>query len=331
MAICIRRREFVATLGGAAAVWPAAARAQQAGRTWRIGWISGASRESLQSSLNGFPEGMRDFGYVEGRDFTMEWRYAEGVYDRFPQIAEELLRLKVDVFVLGTPAAINAVRRATSAVPIVMGYSTDPVGNGFVESLARPGGNITGLASSSEDTAPKQIELLATAVPHLSRVGVLVNPRNPNSSPVLRNAQAAAEAVRIGVTPVQAQTPEEIDAAFEALSRYGAQALMVTSDGFFTSQRERLAVLALRNRLSSIFPQREYVEAGGLMSYGESLKEFFRRAATFVDKIIKGAKPADLPIEQPALFKLVINRRTADALGISIPPQLYLFAEEVIE
>jgi putative ABC transport system substrate-binding protein len=148
---------------------------------------------------------------------------------------------------------------------------------------------------------------------------------------VLRNAQAAAEAVRIGVTPVQAQTPEEIDAAFEALSRDGAQALMVTSDGFFTSRRERLAALALRNRLSSIFPQREYVEAGGLMSYGESLKEFFRRAATFVDKIIKGAKPADLPIEQPALFKLVINRRTADALGISIPPQLYLFAEEVIE
>jgi putative ABC transport system substrate-binding protein len=274
---------------------------------------------------------MRDFGYVEGRDFTMEWRYAEGVYDRFPQIVEELLRLMVDVFVLGTPAAINAVRRATSTVPIVMGYSTDPVGNGFVESLARPGGNITGLASSSEDTAPKQIELLATAVPHLSRVGVLVNPRNPNSSPVLRNAQAAAEALRIGVTPVQAQTPEEMDAAFEALSRDGAQALMVTSDGFFTSQRERLAALALRNHLSSIFPQREYVEAGGLMSYGESLKEFFRRAATFVDKIIKGAKPADLPIEQPALFKLVINRRTADALGISIPPQLYLFAEEVIE
>jgi putative tryptophan/tyrosine transport system substrate-binding protein len=326
----VRRREFLTFLASGCA-WPRVARAQQSGKTWRIGWISGASRASLESSLSGFPEGMRDLGYIEGRNFTMEWRYAEGVYDRFPQIAEDLLQLKVDMFVLGTPAAINAVRRATSTVPIIMGYSTDLVGNGFVESLARPGGNITGLASSSEDTAPKQIELLATAVPGLARIGVLVNPRNPNSDPVLRNARAAAEAVRIAVTTVQAQTPEEIDAAFEAVAKDGAQAVMVTSDGFFTSQRERLVALALRNRLPSIFAQREYVEAGGLMSYGESLREFFRRAATFVDKIIKGAKPADLPIEQPALFKLVVNRRTADALGISIPPQLYLFAEEVIE
>jgi putative ABC transport system substrate-binding protein len=305
--------------------------AQQSGKTWRIGFISGASRASIENALSGFSDGMRELGYVEGKDFTIEWRFAEGVYDRFPQIAEELLRLKVDFFVLGTPAAIAAVRQATKTIPIIMGYSTDPVGNGFVESLVRPGGNITGLASSSEDTAPKQIELLATAVPGLMRMGVLVNPRNPNSLPVLRNARAAAEAVRIGVTPVQAQTPEEIEGAFEALARGGAQALMVTSDGFFTSQRERLVALALRNRLPSIFAQREYVEAGGLMSYGESLREFFRRAASFVDKIIKGAKPADLPIEQPALFKLVINRRTAEALGISVPPQLYLFAEEVIE
>ena len=326
----LRRRNFLALLASAAAC-PRLAHAQQAGKRWRIGWISGASRASLQNSLAGFTEGMRELGYVEDKDFTMEWRFAEGVYDRFPQIAEELLRLKVDFFVLGTPAAMEAVRQATSAVPIIMGYSTDPVGNGFVESLARPGGNITGLASSSEDTAAKQIELLATAVPSLVRMGVLINPRNPNSPPVLRNAQAAAAAVRIGVTAVQAQTSEEMDAAFEMLGREGAQALMVTSDGFFTSQRERVVALALRSRLPSIFAQREFVEAGGLMSYGESLREFYRRAASFVDRIVKGAKPGDLPIEQPALFRLVINRRTADALGISIPPQLYLFAEDVIE
>jgi putative ABC transport system substrate-binding protein len=326
----LRRRNFLALLAGAAAC-PRLAHAQQAGKRWRIGWISGASRASLQNSLVGFTDGMRELGYVEDKDFTMEWRFAEGVYDRFPHIVAELQRLKVDFFVLGTPAAMDAVRQATSTVPIIMGYSTDPVGNGFVESLARPGGNITGLASSSEDTAPKQIELLATAVPGISRIGLLVNPRNPNSSPVLRNARTAAAALRIGVIPMEAQTPEEMDAAFEALGRDGAQALMVTSDGFFSSQRERVVALALRNRLPSIFAQREFVEAGGLMSYGESLREFFRRAATFADKIIKGAKPADLPIEQPALFKLVVNRRTADALGISIPPQLYLFAEDVIE
>jgi putative ABC transport system substrate-binding protein len=298
---------------------------------WRIGFISGASAASTQSMLQGFPVGMRELGYVEGKDFTIEWRYAEGVYERFPEIAAQLLRLKVDFFVLATPAAVRAVQQATSTIPIIMAYSTDPVGNGFVTSLARPGGNVTGLAGSSDDTAPKQVELLASIIPGLSRLGLLMNPQNPNSAPVLKNARAAAEAVRITVIPVQAQTAEEIEFAFAALDNGHAQALMVTSDGFFNSQRDRIVTLALNHHLPSIFVQREYAEAGGLMSYGESLKEFFRRAALFVDKIIKGANPSELPIEQPALFKLVINRRTADALGISIPPQLYLFADEIIE
>jgi putative ABC transport system substrate-binding protein len=327
----LKRRDFITLLAGAA-TYPLAAPAQQPGKMWRIGFISGASRAAtFENILIGFAQGMRELGYAEGKDFTIEWRYAEGVYDRFPQIAADLLRLKVDFFVLGTPAAVRAVQQATSTIPIIMGYSTDPVGNGFVASIARPGGNVTGLASSSEDTAPKQVELLASTVPDLARLGILVNPRNPNSSPILRNARTAAEAVRIGVIAVEAQTPEEIETAFSALSNDRAQALMITSDGFFNSQRERIVALALNHRLPSIFAQREYVEAGGFMSYGESLKEFFRRAAIFVDKIIKGAKPGDLPIEQPALFKLVINRKTADLLGVAIPPPLYLFADEVIE
>jgi putative tryptophan/tyrosine transport system substrate-binding protein len=327
----VRRREFITLLGGTAA-WPFGARGQQAAKVWRIGFISGASRASVfDNILIGFPQGMRGLGYVEGKDFTIEWRYAEGAYERFPEIAAELLRLKVDMFVLGTPAAVRSVQQATSTIPIIMAYSTDPVGNGFVTSLARPGGNITGLTGSSDDTAPKQMELLTTIVPNLSRVGVLVNPGNPNASPVLRSAQAAAQAVRLAVVPVEARTPAELETALAALANDHADAMMVTSDGFFTSQRERITGLALRHRLPSIFAQREYAQAGGLMSYGESLKDFFARAATFVDKIIKGAKPGDLPIEQPTKFNLVINRKTADVLGLTIPPQLYIFADEVIE
>jgi ABC-type uncharacterized transport system substrate-binding protein len=212
-----------------------------------------------------------------------------------------------------------------------MGYSTDPVGNGFVTSLSHPGGNITGLTGSSDDTAPKQMELLATIVPNISRVGVLVNPSNPGASPVLKSAQAAAQTVRIAVIPAEARSAAELETAFAALAKNRAEAIMVASDAFFNTHRKWIIELAFRHRLSSIFPQREYAEDGGLMSYGESLKEFFRRAASFVDKIIKGANPGNLPVEQPTLFKLVVNRKTADALGIAIPPQVYLFADEVIE
>jgi putative tryptophan/tyrosine transport system substrate-binding protein len=255
----LKRRDFITLLAGAA-TFPLAAPAQQSGKMWRVGFISGASHAAtFENILVGFSQGMRELGYAEGKNFTIEWRYAEGVYDRFPQIAAELVQLKVDFFVLGTPAAVKAVQQATSTIPIIMGYSTDPVGNGFVASIARPGGNVTGLASSSEDTAPKQVELLASTVPGLARLGILVNPRNPNSSPILRNARTAAEAVRIDVIPVEAQTPEEIETAFSALSNDRAQALMITSDGFFNSQRERIVTLAVNHRLPSIFAQREYV------------------------------------------------------------------------
>jgi putative ABC transport system substrate-binding protein len=327
----MRRREFITLLAGAAAGWPFAARAQPAGNRWRIGWLGGASSATAFDAVAGFPQGMRELGYVEGKDFIIEYRFAEGRYERFPELAAELVGLNVDVIVLGTPAAVRAAQQATKTIPIVMGYSTDPVGNGFVASLAHPGGNTTGLASSTDDSSPKQLELLAIAVPKLSRAAVLINRGSPTSSAVLKNAEAAAQKAGLVLLPVEARNEQEIENAFAALAREHVQAVMVASDAFFFLQRQRLAELALTNRLPSMFGQREYAEAGGLLSYGESLQEFFRRAASFVDRIFKGAKPGDLPIEQPTKFHLVINRKTADALGLTIPPLLYIFADEVIE
>ena len=273
---------------------------------------------------------MRELGHVEGKDFTIEWRFADGSYERFPDIATELVKLKVDVIVLATPVAVRPVQQATATIPIVMVYSTDPVGNGFVASLARPGGNTTGLASSLDDVIPKQMELLATAVPNLSRIGLLSNSGNPNTFPVLKGAQAAAQKAGFVLVSVEAGNPEELENAFATLTseRVGA---VVDVRRVFQSQRQRIVDLALSGQLPTIFAQREYAQSGGMMSYGESLFEFHRRAASFVDKIFKGANPADLPIEQPTRFNLVINRKTADMLGITIPPQLYIFADEVIE
>jgi putative ABC transport system substrate-binding protein len=327
----LRRRELITLLGGAAVAWPLAAHAQQPAKVWRIGFLSAVNRPTFAGLGAGFLTGMRDLGYVEGRDFVIEWRSAEGQYERFAKIAAELVEMRVDLIVTGTAAAIRPLQRATATIPIVMAYSTDPVGSGFVASLAHPGGNTTGLASSSDDSSPKQLELLATAVPKLSRAAVLLNPGTPTSSAVLKNAEAAAQKAGIVVVSMEARNQQEIENAFAALARERVQAVMVSPDAFFFGQRQLLADLALRNRLPSVFGQREYAEAGGLMSYGESLEEFFRRAASFVDKIFKGAKPGDLPIEQPTKFHLVINRKTADALGLIIPPQLYIFAEEVIE
>jgi ABC-type uncharacterized transport system substrate-binding protein len=327
----MRRREFIGFIGGAAA-WPFSARAQQAAKVWRIGFLAGAPREANLRNYASFVEGMRELGYVENKDFVIETRSANGQYERFPELAAELIQLKVDVIVTAAGAAIRTLQDATTTIPIVWAYATDPVGNRFVASLAHPGGNITGLAASSNDTAPKQLELLAMIAPSASRIGVLGNPNNPNFPSVLKNAQLASEGARLLITPVAAGNVEEIERAFAAFDKQGIQGLIATTDAvFFFAQRERIAELALVRRLPTMFSQREYVEAGGLMSYGENLSDFFRRAAVFVDKIFKGAKPDDLPIEQPTQFHLVINHKTADALGLRIPPQLYTFADEVIE
>jgi len=327
----MRRRAFITLLGGAAAAWPLAARAQQAGKVWRIGVLSGASRETAFTNYEGFLQGMRELGYVEGRDFVMEYRFAEGQYERFPDFAAELVRLNVDVILVGATSAIRMLQRATTTIPIVLAYSTDPVGNGFVASLSRPGGNITGLSSSSDDTAPKQLELVATVVPNVSRIGLLGNPASPTYTDVRKGAKNAAQKVGLTLVSVEARNPQEIEAAFASFVSERVQAFISAGDALFFAQRRQIAELALKSRLPSMFSQREYAAAGGLMSYGENLSEFFRRAASFVDKIFKGAKPGDLPMEQPTRFNLVINRKTADALGVAIPPQLYIFADEVIE
>jgi putative tryptophan/tyrosine transport system substrate-binding protein len=326
----MRRREFIALIGAAAA-WPLTARAQQTANVWRIGFLSAVARSAASGSYASFVQGMRELGHVEGKDFVIEWRSVEGKYERFPELAAELVRLKVDVFVTGVTAALPALQRATTTIPVIMAYSTDPVGNGLAASLVHPGGNITGLAGSSDDSSPKQLELLATIVPNVSRIGLLGNPDTETYSSVLSNAQDAARKVGLSLVPIEARNPREIEDAFAAFTKERVPAVMVAVDAVFFGQRWRIAELALTNRLATMFALREYVEAGGLMSYGENIADFFRRAASFVDKIFKGAKPGDLPIEQPTKFKLVINRKTADALGVTIPPQLYIFADEVID
>ena len=328
----MRRREFITLIGGAAATWPFAASAQQReGKLRHVGFLSGVSDPVFAGTYAEFVHGMRELGYEEHKDFVTKLRTAEGHYERLPDLARELVEQKVDILLTGLAAAIRYLQRATTTIPIVMVYSTDPVKNGFVASLAHPGGNITGLAGSSDDTAPKQLELLATFVPRGSRIAVLGNPASPNYTGVLKGAQASAEKSGLSVLPTEALSPEEIADAFATLDKEGARGVMVAGDAIFFDQRHQIAGLALRYHLPSIFAQREFVVDGGLMSYGENLSDFFRRSAFFVDKIFKGVNPADLPVEQPTAFHLVINRKTADALGVTIPPQLYIFADEVIE
>ena len=289
---------------------------------------SASQQEARQGGARDMPRFGRDVGR---KDFVIEWRSVEGEYERFPEIVLELVRSKPDVIVTGVTAALPALLRATTTIPIVMAYSTDPVGNGLVASLVRPGGNITGLAGSSDDSSPKQLELLTTIVPNVSRIGLLGNPDTETYSSVLKRAQDAAQKVGLSIVPMEARNPQEIEKVFAAFAEERMPAVMVASDAIFFGQRQRIAELALNNRLPTMFSLREYAETGGLMSYGENIADFFRRSAFYVDKIFKGAKPGELPIEQPTRFNLVINRKTADALGVAIPPQLYIFADEVIE
>jgi putative ABC transport system substrate-binding protein len=274
---------------------------------------------------------MRSLGYAAGRNIAIEWRFAEGKDERYAEFGAELVRRKVDVIVLATPAAIPAVRQATGTIPIVMGYSTDPVGNGFVASMARPGGNITGLASSADEVTSKQLEMLASVVPGATRVAYLARSATRAGRAATETARVEAGKLGIAIAPLTAGAAQEIEDAFAGSARAGVQAMVVSPEAFFFDYMDRIAQWALEARLPTMFGQRQYVDAGGLMSYGENLTDFFRRAAFFVDRIFKGAKPAELPIEQSTYFKLVINRKTADALGIAITPSLRVLADEVIE
>jgi putative ABC transport system substrate-binding protein len=326
----MRRREFITLVGGTAA-WPLTVTAQQQAKARSVGLLSGASRAANSRLSAAFVEGMAELGYSEGRDFVLEWRSVEGQYERIPEVIIEFLQLNVDVIVTGLSASLPILKRTITKTPIVMAWSTDPVGTGLVASLDRPGGNMTGLASLSEDTSPKQLELLRTVIPDASRIGVLGNPSSNTYAPVVKSAQMAAGKAGLTLVRVEVRNAQDIDKAFVSFAEERVTAAIAVGDGMLFANQQRIAELAIANRVAMMFPQREYVVAGGLMSYGENLADFFRRAAKYVAKIFKGAKPGELPIEQPTRFNLVINRKTADTLGIAIPAQLYAFADEVID
>jgi len=327
----MRRRDFLTVLGVAAAGAPLTTASQDPRKLPRIGFL-GNSTAILEANLVGpFREGLRDLGYVDGRNIVIEYRWAEGSYERFPSLIAELLAMKVDVIVTaGTPAAL-AVKKATASVPLVMVAVGDPVGTGLVGSLGRPGGNATGLTSIAPELEGKRLELLREVLPKISRVAVLWNPANAYQIGSEKEVQAAAKALRISVISLPVQNLKELGNAFAAILREHPDALVVLADRVFLHNRERIADFAITNRLPGMNGYRELVEAGGLMSFGPSYAVMHRQAATYVDKILKGSKPADLPIEQPAKFELVMNLKTAKALGLTIPQSVLLRADEVIQ
>ena len=329
------RRKLAIALGAGALAAPFSSFAQQQGKVWRVGFLAPRRIGSLDSDVfGGFPQGMRELGYTEGKNLVIEWRSAHGRYELLPGLAAELVQLKVDVIVAVAEVAIRAAQNATTTIPIVMGTTvTDPVESGFVKSLARPGGNITGLSDVNFDISPKQLEMLLSMVPKLSRVAVLLNPGSDLHAAILEGFEIAAQMTRKNVTilPVEARNPQEIEGAFSVMTRQKAGAFIVPPDSFFVQQRRQIAELAASHRLPSISARKEDVEAGSLMSYGPNSTYKYRRAATFVDKILKGKKPSDLPVEQPTTLELVINRKTAKALGLTIPQSLLILADKVIE
>ena len=328
------RRRFLIALGMSAVATPFVSSAQQQSKVRRIGFLAVRSRSTSSNPdvlYDAFVEGMRELGYVEGKNLIIEWRFADGKFERLPGLAAEVVQMKVELIVTHSTPAMQALQRASGIIPIVTATVSDPVGNGFAASLARPGGNITGLSIIAIELNPKRLELLKIMIPTLSRVAILVNPGNPSHPAVLKSVQAAAQQVGIKILPVNARTPEEIERGFAMMKREHAEAVIIAADAFFFGQGRQIAELALKNRMPSIFQDREHVEAGGLMSYGQNVTDFFRRAATYVDKILKGAKPGELPIEQPMRIHFAINRKTAKELGLNITNELLLRADKVIE
>jgi putative ABC transport system substrate-binding protein len=327
------RRRFLLALGAGVLAVPRSSFAQQQAKVARIGFLYHGSRQSSLDTgrYNAFVQGMRELGYVEGTNVIIESRFADGKFERLPGLAAELVRLKVDVIVAtGTPT-YRALQHATTTIPVVITVTVDPVSDGFAASLARPGGNITGLSLSAADLGPKLVELLKVAVPKLSRVAVLVQPENPAHPPQLKRIMSAAQTVDTLLVLAEASTVQEIEREFTMMTKRRANAAIILADGFFLQESRSIATQALKHRLPSICQLREYAEAGGLMSYGPNSVDNFRRAATYVDKILKGAKPGELPFEQPTRYHLVINHKTATALGLTIPQALLRQADEAIE
>jgi len=325
------RRAFI--VGGLTALAaPLAAEAQPAASRLRIGFLGTSSRSDPRAAryVGAFRQGLRELGYVEGQNITIEFRWAEGKYGGLPGLAAELVRLKVNVLVAGSQPAIQAAKLATEAIPIVM-VAADPVAAGFVASLARPGGNITGLSMMSADLIGKQLAMLKEVVPKVSRVALLGNPANPGNAQWVQHAQEAARVLSVRLQALEARDPKEIDNAFTEMIKEQAGAVVILNDTMLSDNRRRITDHAARRRLPTVFGLSELAEAGGLLAYEPSRSDTWRRAATYVDKILKGAKPADIPVEQPTKFELIINMKTAKALGLTIPPSLLARADQVIE
>jgi len=325
----MRRRDFIILLAGAMGGWPSALRAQQKALPV-IGYLNTASLGPFASNVAAFRQGLSDAGWIEGQNVTIEYRSAEGRYDRLPSLAAELVDRKVDVIVAGGTPATVAAKSATSTIPIVF-TSSDPVGSGLVASLARPGGNLTGLSILTIEMMPKRLELLSELVPQASMIALLVNPNNPTTEVVIRDVQDAARAKGVQFRVLKASTEGEIDGAFATLVQLRAGALVVGPDPFFNGQRDQLVALAARHAVPAIYPWREVAAVGGLITYGPSLTATSRQMGIYVGKILNGAKPSDLPVQQPTTFELVVNLKTAKALGLTVPPSILARADEVIE
>jgi putative ABC transport system substrate-binding protein len=325
---------LMATLALVLLVAPLVAEAQPAGKVYRIGYMSIPSRESAESLLSVFAQALRARGLVEGENLRIEWRWAEGQLERLPVFAQDLVQRQVDLIIAPQTDSALAAKRATATIPIVFLFADDPVADGLVASLARPGGNVTGLTyTPGLELATKQLEFLKEYVPQVSRVAVLWNPARyyPTRKLILSHLQAAAPSLGVELHVVEARGPEDFEPAFASMVRWQAQALLVVTDSVFWIHRRRLAELEARHRLPGMHPERERVEAGSLMAYGPSLADIMQRAAPYIEKILRGAKPAELPVEQPTKFELVLNLKTAKALGLTLPPHLLYFADEVLQ
>jgi putative tryptophan/tyrosine transport system substrate-binding protein len=327
----VSRRSLLVGVGASVLLAAHKTFAQSSTKSARIGFLRFSDQQSGRPYVESFREGLRNLGYAEGRDFVLETRFADGRAERLVPLAEELIRRKVALIVTTDTPATRAAQQVTAVIPLVMVNVIDPVGSGFVDSLARPGGNITGLTSMTGDISAKHIQLLRTVVPKLSRIAIFVNPSNPAHRSVLLNVESSSRQSGIATLAVWAQDRQQIEQGFAAIVGAKAQAMIVVADAFFAQQRQQMAALAARHQLASISANREYVEAGALMSYGQNFQDNARRAAIFVDKILKGAKPEALAIERPTKFDLVINRGTAKTLGLTLPHELTLVADAIID
>ena len=327
----LSRRRFLGSLSAGLLTAPLVVEAQQGGKIPVIGLLDATSLSARAELVGAFRQGLREVGYVEGRNILIEYRWAEGRFDRLPGLAADLVRTRVDIIAaLAIPAAL-AAKRATTTIPIVMIGATDPIERGLVASLARPGGNITGLSTFSSELSAKRLELLKELVPSLNRVAVLWNPANPAKVGDWREVQGAARALGVILQSREVRGPDDFEKTFNAISKDRPDALFALGDPLILYQRSRIVIFAANNHLPAIYEHRVYADSGGLVSYGPDFHELYRRAALYVDKILKGARPADLPVEQPTKFELIINLKTAKALGLAIPPSLLLRADQVIE